>query len=204
MNQYGREFRPFPIGPFTIVPEGDELPAGSGIPLIMGRKGAFGSGEHETTAACLEFLASLPALKGCSVLDLGSGTGILAIAAARLGAARVVALDIDWPASLSCKVNVLLNKVESRVDILCSELAAVALTSFDLILANIYADIHLMLAKEMVAMTRPGGFLILSGIPLQDKFEVQQRFLREGCEQVDSRIGEEYASYMLRRPELSP
>jgi ribosomal protein L11 methyltransferase len=203
MHQYGREFRPFSIGPFTIVPEGDEIPAGSGIPLIMGRKGAFGSGEHETTAGCLEFLASMSALKGCSALDLGSGTGILAIAAARLGAARVVALDIDWPASLSCKDNVLLNGMESRVDILCSELAAVAMTSFDLILANIYADIHLMLAEEMVAMTRPGGLLIISGIPLQDKFEVQQRFLREGCEQLDSRIGEEYASYMLRRRELS-
>jgi ribosomal protein L11 methyltransferase len=56
-----------------------------------------------------------------------------------------------------------------------------------------------MLADRMVAMTRPGGSLILSGIPLQDKFEVQQRYINQGCELTDSRIGEEFVTYLMRK-----
>lgn len=193
----GRIFRPFSIGPFTIIPEGDE--AAAGVPLILGRKGAFGSGEHETTVACLEEIARVAGLPGATVLDLGSGTGILAIAAARLGASCVVALDNDWRAALSCADNVSLNTLEGRVVTVCGELACLAATSFDLVLANIYADIHLALASDMVAMTRPGGTLILSGIPLQDKFDVQQAFLRRGCTLRNSHIGEDYASFVMEQ-----
>ena len=199
MSPYGRIFKPFDIGPFTIIPEGEQPPGGAGIPLVLGKKGAFGSGEHETTAACLEFMAAMGNLEGIRALDLGSGTGILAVAATRLGAASVVAIDIDWKAALSGVENVILNHAESRIFTICGELACISGTFFDLILANIYADIHLMLAREMVTMTRPGGTLILSGIPLQDKFNVQQRFLREGCEIIDSRIGEEFVTYLMRR-----
>jgi ribosomal protein L11 methyltransferase len=196
----GRIFTPFAIGPFAIIPEGEEGTVTSGIPLILGKKGAFGSGEHETTVACLEELARLPGVPGATVLDLGSGTGILAVAAARLGATRVVALDNDWHAALSCSDNVRLNGIQARVVTVCGELPSLATASFDLVLANIYADIHLLLAPEMVAMTRPGGHLILSGIPLQDKYDVLQRFLRAGCEAIDSRIGEDYATFVMRRP----
>lgn len=199
MSQYGRIFRPFSIGPFTIVPEGEALPDPCGLPLVLGKKGAFGSGEHETTAACLEFMAALPNGVGSAVLDLGSGTGILAIAAGRLGASRVVALDIDWQAALSCAENVRLNGMEERVFTLCGELGALGDALFDMLMANIYADIHLALAASMAAMTRPAGHLILSGIPLQDKFDVQKAFLREGCEMIDSRIGDEYATFVMRK-----
>ena len=195
----GRIFRPFAIGPFTIIPAGEPAGLGCGIPLVLGKMGAFGSGEHETTVACLGEMARLPIVKGATILDLGSGTGILAIAAARLGALHAVALDNDWRAALSCADNVRLNGMEGRVATVCGELSALAATSFDLVLANIYADIHLALAPEMVAMTRPSGYLILSGIPLQDKYDVQQRFLRAGCALVDSRIGEEYVTFVMRK-----
>jgi ribosomal protein L11 methyltransferase len=196
---YGRVFRPFPIGPFTIIPEGESPASTDGFPLILGRKGAFGSGEHETTAACLEEMARLPSVAGSTVLDLGSGTGILAIAAGRLGASRIVALDNDRKAAVSCAENVRLNDLADRVATICGELDTLADTSFDLLLANIYADIHLALAPQMVALTRPGGRLILSGIPLQDKFDVQMRFVRCGCVLSDSRIGEEYATFVMQR-----
>jgi ribosomal protein L11 methyltransferase len=199
MSQYGRIFQPFSIGPFTIIPEGEAPPDQCGLQIVLGKKGAFGSGEHETTAACLEFMAALPNPAGSTVLDLGSGTGILAIAAGRLGASRLVALDIEWPAALSCAENVRLNGLEQQVFTICGELGALGATQFDLLLANIYADIHLALAGSMAAMTRSGGHLILSGIPLQDKFDVQAGFLRQGCETIDSRIGEEYATYLMRK-----
>jgi ribosomal protein L11 methyltransferase len=199
MSTYGRIFQPFSIGPFTIIPEGEACPELGGIPLVLGKKGAFGSGEHETTAACLEFMAALPSFAGSTVLDLGSGTGILAIAAGRLAASRVVALDIEWPAAVSCDENVRLNGLEAKVFTLCGELAALAGSSFDILLANIYAEIHLALAGKMAAMTRSGGYLVLSGIPLQDKFDVTQSFMREGCEVIDSRIGEDYATFVMRK-----
>jgi ribosomal protein L11 methyltransferase len=199
MTQYGRIFQPFNIGPFTIVPEGEAPPDRCGLPLILGKKGAFGSGEHETTIACLEFMAAMPETAGGTVLDLGSGTGILAIAAGRLGASRAVALDIDWGAALSCAENVRLNGMEGRIFTICGELGALGETSFDLLLANIYADIHLALAGSMAARTRPGGHLILSGIPLQDKFDVTRSFLQEGCEIIDSRIGEDYATFVMQK-----
>ncbi|MSM41224.1 MAG: methyltransferase [Geobacter sp.] len=196
---YGRIFRPFAIGQFTIIPEGETISGSDTIPLFLGKKGAFGSGEHETTASCLEFIAALPELNGMHALDLGSGTGILAIAAARLGVNHVVALDIDWKAAVSCADNVRLNEMGEQIVSVCGELACLADCSFDLLLANIYADIHLALSSQMVAMTRPGGYLLLSGIPLQDKFDVQQRFIREGCEQIDSRIMEEYSTFLMRK-----
>lgn len=194
-----RIFKPFNIGGFTIVPGGEPVPPGAGIPLVMGKKGAFGSGEHETTASCLEILERLPGIKGMRALDLGSGTGILAVAAARLGAGSVVAVDIDPGAAESCAANVRLNGVEERVLTLCGELACLKGGGFDLLMANIYADIHLALADEMVARTRPGGYLLLSGIPIQDKFEVQLRFQRLGCGLLDMRIMEEYVTILMRK-----
>jgi ribosomal protein L11 methyltransferase len=195
----GRIFTPFAVGGFTIVPAGEPVPAEAGIPLIMGKKGAFGSGEHETTASCLEMLERLPALPGMRALDLGSGTGILAIAAINLGAGSVVAVDIAEPAAASCAANIRLNGVADRIVPVCGELACLGGEPFDLVMANIYADIHLALAGEMAALTRSGGLLLLSGIPIQDKFDVQTRFQRLGCRLLDMRILEEYVTLLMEK-----
>ncbi|HEY6874588.1 MAG TPA: 50S ribosomal protein L11 methyltransferase [Geobacteraceae bacterium] len=196
---YGRIFRPFTVGGFIIVPEGETPPPEGGITLVMGKKGAFGSGEHETTASCLEELERLPGLEGMRCLDLGSGTGILAIAAARLGAHRVIAVDIDPAAGIACAANIGLNGVEEHVFPVCGELACIGEDDFDLLLANIYADIHLALAGEMVAKVRPGGYLLLSGIPVQDHYEVRNRFQRKGCDLLQGRFMEEFVTFLLRK-----
>lgn len=198
----GRVFRSFTIGPFNIIPEGEM--SFTGIPVILGRKGAFGSGEHETTIACLEELSKLAGISGSTVLDLGSGTGILAIAAARLGASRIVALDNDLRAAISCSENVSLNAMEGRIITVCGELDCISANSFDLVLANGYADLLLALAAGMVSITRTGGTLILSGIPIQDKFDVQLAFQRQGCVLRDSRIGEEYVTFVMELRGIMP
>lgn len=195
-----RIFSSFTIGLFTIIPEGEPFPPSCGIPLVLGKKGAFGSGEHETTASCLELLPMIPGIRGCRALDLGSGTGILAIAAARLGAAPIVALDLEWPAAVSCSENARLNDVEERVITICGELSALDSQPFDLVMANIYADILLPLADRLVEITRPGGHLLLSGIPLQDKFDIHRRYCSLGCSVADSRIMEDYATYLMHKP----
>lgn len=196
----GRIFTAFSIGLFTIIPAGDPYPNPCGLPIVLGKKGAFGSGEHETTASCLELMPAIPGINGSCALDLGSGTGILALAAARLGAATVVAVDLEEAAAVSCQENVAFNGLEDRVTTVCGELASVGIQQFDLILANIYADILLPLADQLVGMTRSGGHLLLSGVPLQDKFDIVQRYTRLGCSVVDSRIGEEFATYLFKKP----
>lgn len=195
----GRIFRPFQVGRFTIIPEGEELPAGSDLPIIMGKKGAFGSGEHETTAACLLQLESMRLPEDARVLDLGSGTGILAIAALRLGAGFAVAVDIEWPAALSCNENLRLNGLDGRGVTVCGELAALSGCRFDLVMANIYADILMPLADKLVELASPGGKILLSGIPLQDKYDVWRRYTSLGCVEADCRIGEEFVTYLLEK-----
>lgn len=195
----GRIFRPFQVGRFTIIPEGDELPPGCDIPIFMGKKGAFGSGEHETTAACLLQLESMGQLEDAGVLDLGSGTGILAIAALRLGAGFAVAIDIEWPAAVSCKENLSLNGMDGRGLTVCGELAALSGCRFDLVMANIYADILMPLADRLVELASPGGKILLSGIPLQDKYDIWRRYTNLGCEEVDCRIGDEFVTYLLEK-----
>ncbi len=91
----GRVFDPFTIGGrFLIVPPDNGQPAGEGRIRLRMASGAFGSGEHETTAACLELLAGLPPATGSTVLDLGCGTGILAIAAIKLQPTASVDIDV--------------------------------------------------------------------------------------------------------------
>lgn len=194
----GRMFTSFTVGLFTIIPAGDPSPNPCGLPIVLGKKGAFGSGEHETTAFCLELMPSIPGIAGCTALDLGCGTGILALAAVSLGAAHLVAVDLDPAAALSCRENAALNGCSEKIDTVCGELDNAGKREFDLVLANIYADILLALAEQLVLMTRSGGYLLLSGIPLQDKFDVVQRYTRLGCSVVDSRIGEEFATYLMQ------
>lgn len=195
----GRIFTPFQLGKFTIIPEGEPLPASVGIPLYLGKKGAFGSGEHETTAACLSQLEKIATLTGSRALDLGSGTGILAIAALLLGAQSAVAVDIEWPAALSCSMNASLNGVADCLLTVCGELGSISASGFDLVMANIYADILLPLAGQLVQLTRPGGLILLSGIPLQDKYDIWRRYTLLGCRDVDAVIGEEFVTYLLEK-----
>lgn len=195
----GRIFSPFHLGRFTIIPEGDPVPESCKIPLYLSKKGAFGSGEHETTAACLAMLEKIPHLSGMKTFDLGSGTGILAIATLLLGAETSLAVDIEWPAAVSCAANASLNGLSNRVLTLCGELDSLGTGGFNLVMANIYADILMPLADRLVALTLPGGFILLSGIPLQDKYDIWRRYTMLGCTEVNAVIGEDFVTYLLKR-----
>lgn len=194
---HGRIFTPFPIGGFTIIPEGETSASTAGIPLVMGKKGAFGSGEHETTRSCLQQLERMPEIRGKRGMDLGSGTGILAIAAVKLGAASVVALDIDPRAAVSCSRNVGLNNVQDRVSVVCGELSCLRGETFDFVLANIYVDVLSQVVVPLVQMVAPGGLLLLSGIPLQDDSSVHGEFLRKGCSLVRTLPLDEYLTFLM-------
>lgn len=153
----GRKFTSFPLGEhFTIVPEYDVAPAGERTNLIMAA-GAFGSGEHETSASCIEELEKIPDLQHARVLDLGSGTGILAIAALKLGAGSALCVDIEAKAVQTCARNCELNQVQDRVRHCCGTLEDVeGSETFDLIVANIYGDILIDIADILIQYARRG------------------------------------------------
>jgi ribosomal protein L11 methyltransferase len=122
---------------------------------------AFGTGTHPSTALCLEWLAAAP-LAGRSVLDYGCGSGLLAIAALKLGAARATAVDIDPQALLATRENALANGVGDRLDARAA--ADFAQAPHDVVVANILAGPLVALAPRLCAALAPGGDIVLAGL----------------------------------------
>jgi ribosomal protein L11 methyltransferase len=139
---------------------------------------AFGSGTHATTALCLEWLESLSKRDGSlcdqTVLDVGCGSGILAIAALKLGAARAVGLDTDPQALEASRDNAQRNGVADRLSVFAPEDAPDA--RYDVVVANILASALDALAETIAARVKPGGLLALSGILDGQQDEVLARY----------------------------
>ena len=125
---------------------------------------AFGTGLHPTTRMCILACERLVG-HDMRVLDLGTGSGILAIAAAKLGAASVLALDVDGVAAKVARENVAMNGLEDRVQVVQGSIdQAISDRGYDLVLANIIASVIAELAPELHAATAPDGVLVVSGI----------------------------------------
>jgi len=193
-------YQPFAIGSrFRIVPP-DTPPATNGRIDLVIAKGAFGSGEHETTASCLEALEELPEVDGASVLDLGSGTGILALAALKLGASRALCIDISPDAVKTCRRNGELNGLAGRLRHHTGSLDSLpAQETFDLVLANIYGDLLVDLADDLVARVAPGGLMLLSGMLWEYNYEVRKLYEERDCAVVKNRMLEEFSTVLLRK-----
>lgn len=157
-------FKPMQFGEnLWIYPSWHEVPEGKGVKVLLDPGLAFGTGTHPTTALCLEWLGQAPSLVGKTVLDYGCGSGILAIAAAKLGATVVWATDIDPQALQATVDNAARNDITSDVIKTCypQELPN---QQFDLVLANILAGPLVHLAPEIMQFVKPQGELVLSGI----------------------------------------
>ena len=161
-REWLKDFRPMRFGRRLWVCPGG-LPAGDpdGIRIELDPGLAFGTGTHPTTALCLEWLESA-ALDGCSVVDYGCGSGILAITAAVLGAAEVRAVDIDPQALIATDANAERNGVRSRLQITLDP--HLPNSGTDVLVANILAGPLVDLAPAFAAAVRPGGRIALSGI----------------------------------------
>ncbi len=195
------DYQPILIGnSFRILPPTEPLPADERQNLIMDR-GAFGSGEHETTASCLELLEGMNFDGTERVLDLGSGTGILTIAALLRGAGTASCIDIEAEAVASCRRNLAHNRIaEERVEHFCGTLDQFPGRSYQLILANIYGDILLDVAEELVARAAPGARLLLSGILWEYNFDVRKRYQKLGCRLIKNRMLSEFSTVLLEKP----
>ena len=135
---------------------------------------AFGTGTHPTTALCLQILDSLP-VAGRSVIDYGCGSGILGVAALKLGAAHVCAVDLDPQALLATRDNAIRNGVSSSIDVQGIE---VGLRPAYCVMANILAGPLVELAPTLTEACEPGGYLLLSGLLKTQAYEVKAAY---GC-----------------------
>jgi ribosomal protein L11 methyltransferase len=150
-----------------IVPSWHEAPAPDAINLILDPGMAFGTGSHPTTRLCLEWLER-NVTPGCTLLDYGRGSGILAIAAARLGAGEVSGVDIDSQAVEAARANAERNGVTARFADSAQALAG----EYDFVVANILSNPLKVLAPAICAHVRPGGRLALSGILAEQAEEI--------------------------------
>lgn len=154
------------------------------IVLTLDPKMSFGTGDHQTTKICLLFLEKY--LKpGMKVLDAGSGTAILGIAAAKLGAEKVIAFDNDEWCFDNGIENTQLNNVNEKIEIRKCELEDIQERNFDLIIANIQKNILLELADMFRKRSKPNGILILSGLLEMDKAGIVAKYSGLGFSELD-------------------
>jgi ribosomal protein L11 methyltransferase len=160
---------------------------------------AFGTGLHPSTRLCV--LALEDAVRpGMSVLDMGTGSGILAIAAAHLGADHVLGVDTDPIAVKAATENVLANGLRNRIDVKEGSLSAVA-ESFDLIVVNILANVILeMLTQDLAARLRPGGQIIAAGILDTQSDDVVKAMSFQGLRLVETRQEKDWVMLRAEKP----
>ncbi len=157
-----KHFKPMPFGQrLWIIPSGYAAPDPGAVNIHLDPGLAFGTGTHPTTAMCLNWLDRHPPQQ-LQVIDYGCGSGILAIAAALLGASEVIATDIDPQALLATNDNARQNQVAANIVTYLP--AAIPDFSVDLLLANILAGPLQQLAEHFARYTRPGGELLLAGL----------------------------------------
>lgn len=192
----------------VVVPRWQEyVPQADEIVVTLDPGMAFGTGTHPTTRLCL--LALEEAISpGMQVLDMGTGTGVLAIAAARQGAAAVLALDIDDLAVDAARENVAANGVDRIVHVEAGSLdvarswAGAQERPYDLILVNILARVILSLLQEGLAgLLRPGGILIGSGIIDTQEQEVRTALQRAGIVMVARHVERDWVTLVGRKVE---
>ncbi|EOX3120391.1 50S ribosomal protein L11 methyltransferase [Vibrio cholerae] len=173
-------FHPMQFGRrLWICPSWREVPDPQAVNVMLDPGLAFGTGTHPTTALCLEWLDNLD-LSGKTVIDFGCGSGILAIAAIKLGAAKVIGIDIDPQALLASKDNAARNGVEDQIEVYLPKDQPEGLVA-DVVVANILAGPLRELSPIIKGLLKPGGQLAMSGI-LDTQAESVAEFYRDALE----------------------
>ncbi|WP_271629623.1 50S ribosomal protein L11 methyltransferase [Caldicellulosiruptor sp. DIB 104C] len=182
-NEWKKYYKPVEIGNIVIVPSWENYPNTKDKTVIKLDPGmAFGTGTHESTMLCLEAIQRY-VKAGFDVIDIGTGSGILAIAAKKLGANRVLAVDIDDVAVKVARENAALNNVE--IEIRQNDLVFGIEEKFDIAIANIIADIIIKLANDIKNVLKEDGLFISSGIIEERLDDVLKSFKENSLEVVE-------------------
>lgn len=191
MEAWKEHYHPIPVSTrLLILPDWIDAPQGERIPIRMELGMAFGTGTHPTTQLCLmlidEYFRDLRNTTGVNVIDIGCGSGILAIAALKLGAERALGVDIDAEAVRAAGNNAAINGVSDLLETGLGSVKEVRAAKFSLqkaqfVLANILAPILVQLLDDGLGeLVLRGGRLILSGILAEQRLEVEQALEKHG------------------------
>ena len=206
LNAWKEAYKPFPVGKHLLVRPSweDEYDAQGRRVLSLDPGMAFGTGSHPTTRMCLEYIDEL-VKEGDSVVDLGCGSGILSIAALILGAKDAIAVDIDPIAETIAYENAALNGIgKDRYTVLVGDVLSNGVLretlggGYDVVVANIVADVIIGLAPMVRQFLKPGGLFLCSGIIDTRAGEVADALRQNGWEIETTRSGEGWYSYACR------
>jgi len=202
-NVWKEHYRPIKIGRRTVVrpPWHDYVAQGDEVVAIVDPGMAFGNGTHFTTRLCLVGLEDMIE-PGMTVIDIGTGSGILAIAAALLGASKVDGVDIDAVSVRTANENVQRNGLADVIDLRVGSAGPGEpfQGQYTLVLANIIARVLCELHEGIVAAVEPGGILVLSGIIKDREAMTRETYDAHGLELLTRRQEEDWVSLIYRRP----
>ena len=183
------------------------LPTGRDIVIEIDPGMAFGTGQHASTRMCLEateeILLKDRSIDQWHVLDVGTGTGILGIACAKLDAEKVLCVDIDKKAIEIAQENARINQVDDRVEIRNCDVTTLT-ESFHLIVANMTAKILIKLRSHLIRLLHPGGYLVISGITEQNKPDIEAHFPDDSFPIIRLITEKEWLCYVLKKEGARP
>lgn len=182
------------VGRLIVAPPWDVRKADVPVIVIEPSTG-FGTGHHATTRLCLRLLQTLE-LRGSRVLDIGTGSGVLALAAWKLGAAEVVAIDNDPDALDNARANIARNGAAGTIDIVCDDVSTLRIEGGDVVVANLTVGALVRHATALRALVRAEGYLILSGFARDHLVEIVPAFA--GVEPIDDVDEADWHAALLR------
>lgn len=194
-----RYFKPEHIGKIVIKPSWEDYSPQSGEIIIELDPGmAFGTGTHPTTRICLELLQEIVS-PHTEMLDVGTGSGILALAGAKLGAAKITAIDIDSVAVRVASENIRRNGMERQIQVYESNLLERALDfQYNLVVANIITNAILELVPQLAKVLKPGGIFLASGIIEERLPEVMESLSKQGFVSIKQVLAEGWAGLVVQ------
>ena len=201
-NSWRKSWKPFRVLRLAVLPTwSSQRPRPDDVRLTLEPGGAFGSGRHPTTRTCLKVLQERP-IAGARVLDAGSGSGVLSVAALVLGAERALGFDVDAHAQAYAESLAEDNDVLERAEFRTGGFECLRddELGFDVVLANIYSDVVQQHARALERRLRPGGWFAFSGCPRAHEAPTRDAILAAGLALEETRARGRWLTFVGTRP----